>query len=845
MAQRQGQQHSSGAGDRSVGSQGHNSWFEAEGRVRTGQQPLLAIVVMMIAVCAAILAFAHSTRVQSRCTRNPVAWWRRTFLLLLLLFSCCVAASPTQHNNEPAVAQLPAGLINFQDPATQASAVAELQELRSQPFNADALASQFAHGIDEHLPHGQRHAPASSEYWTDPETKLVHHRLPHLSDAQFQQLVAVTRQYAATTTAYTLEQVTGYTGEAPPMSIDLGDVKRVFAPPRRNYSPAELDIMQSKVEELIRAGHVVHLESSNFACNVVLAAKRAPDGTWSDKRFCVNFIPVNKHTVLDNYGSHKAETLLHTVARKAYLTALDMRSGFHQILMLPEDVCKTAFWYVRKNLPPVLMAYNCMPFGLKNASAKFQRVMDFELQKHGLTEFAYAYIDDLIIASDTWEEHVEHVRRVMEMLQSCGLKIHPSKSIFGSDVLEYLGHNVVGKHGITMNEAKVASLKALPTPSNLTELRSVLGFMSYYRHFIPGFSSIAEPLIQLMRKNVPFVWGPEQVQAFDVLRKVMSQPGLVLRPVDPNKELILHTDWSVRGIGAVLGQVNDEGKEYLCACVSRSLNKHERNYPSYKGELLALTWAVKMFRQHLHGVHFKLVTDHRPLLWLMETRDLSGQYARWQMLLQEHSFTVMHRAGLKHQNADALSRFPDPQTEDHETGTQLDPEVVAVLRRPGLCLAIRAGDAGSAAGSPAHADVPGVLPQDGDFIDAFCPSFTSLIGPGSVFPDPVYYSYQVMHQSSDCSHADQEEESPEKPILQGKSNRKTKHKSQQAPKPDEGTELGDQAQQHQAMCEVARACIMKSMVHVKDQLRSAVQAAAKELEGPKGIDLALNEHDYW
>ena len=643
------------------------------------------------------------------------------------------------------------GAVDYAEPAQREAAKAELEQLRQQPFNPRQLARQFAHGIDSMLPHGQRTAPATDEYWTDPVTKLVHHRLPHLTEQQFQGLVDVTRQFAGTAVAYSLSEVTGYTGEAPPMRIDVGDTQRIFAPPRRNYSPAELDIMERKVEELSAAGHVKHIPSSNFACNVVLAAKRAPDGTWSDQRFCVNFIPVNKHTVLDNYGSHKADALLQHAARKRYLTALDLRSGFHQIHMHPDDVCKTAFWYVRKALPPILMAYTRMPFGLKNASAKFQRVMDFELQKHGLTEFAFAYIDDLIIASDTWEEHVEHVRRVLQMLQSCGLKIHPSKSIFGSDVLEYLGHNVLAGKGITMNEAKVAALKSLPTPTNLLELRSVLGFMSYYRHFIPGFSSLVEPLVQLLRKDVPFVWGADQQQAYASLRELMSRPGLVLRPVDPNRELILHTDWSTRGIGAVLGQLDDEGREYLCGCISRSLNKHERNYPAYKGELLALTWAVQSFRTNLHGVRFKLVTDHRPLTWLMSARDLNGQYARWQMMLQEYDFVVQHRPGLQHQNADALSRFPDPHTRDGSTGTQLDPEEhIESGERPGLCLAMRAAPAA------VHSA------EQRDSIDAFCPSFGALLGAGSAHPDPVYYAHQVMQERPRLA-ADEDESAPPAP----------------------------------------------------------------------------------
>jgi hypothetical protein len=158
-------------------------------------------------------------------------------------------------------------------------------------------------------------------------------------------------------------------------------------------------------------------------------------------------------------------------------------------------------------------------------------------------------------------------------------------------------------------------------------------------------------MTKLLHKDQPWDWGSEQQHAYRHLKRKMTEPGLVLRPIHPDRELILHTDWSNLGIGAVLGQKDEDGLEYLCGCASRSLNKHEKQYPSYKGELLALTWAVRSFRTHLHGTKFRLITDHQPLTWLMRAHDLTGQYSRWQMLLQEYDFVIQHRPGLKHQNA--------------------------------------------------------------------------------------------------------------------------------------------------------------------------------------------------
>jgi site-specific DNA-cytosine methylase len=564
------------------------------------------------------------------------------------------------------------GFVNYQAAEVQAQQKAELAQLKMQPYDPDALAKRFAHSIESHLPDGVRSKPDPSEYWKDPETKLTLHKLPHLTDEQFHELVKVTRKHADGVVAYTLQQITGYQGHEPPLVIELDTNKPIFQPPRRNYSSAELDICDEKCLDLIASGVVRELKHSNYACNAVLAAKRAPDGTWSDKRFCINFIPINKHTELDRYGSHRAEDLFQRVVKAKYLTALDLRSGFHQIPIAEEDIPKAAFWWVsNKNQPPKLLAYQRMPFGLKNAPAKFQRVMDTELRMAGCSDFAFAYIDDLLIASNTWEEHVVHVDRVLQMLRDCNLRIHPDKSVFGTNIVEYLGHNVVGEHGITMNEAKVEAIKVLPNPTNVSELRSILGFLSYYRHFIPGFSSLAAPMTRLLHKDQPWNWDADAQAAYRRLKELMTEPGRVLRPINKDRPLILHTDWSNHGIGAVLGQVDDDGLEYLCACASRSLNKHEKNYPSYKGELLALAWAVRSFRTHLHGTKFKLVTDHQPLTWLMKAQDLTGQYSRWQMLVQEYDFEICHRAGDKHQNADVLSRFPRASTEDF-TGARMD-----------------------------------------------------------------------------------------------------------------------------------------------------------------------------
>ena len=610
--------------------------------------------------------------------------------LVLLLLPIHVIALPNVNPGFRRVMSA-AGEVTFMSAENMARAKEELEKLKAQPHDSGRLAQQFSHDINSHLPDGIQSSADPSRYEKDDDSKLVMDRVPGVTDDQFNSMRSMLRGLAPDVVAYTLDDITGYNGTEPPMEIPLDTTAPIFCPPRRNWSPAELEVIDQKCTELLDTKICMKLSTSNYACNPVLAIKRAPDGTWSDKRFCVNFIPINRHTELDRYGSHRADELFQRVVTAKFLTALDLRSGFHQIPMAPDSIAKTAFWYVTqgKQQPPQLLAYTRMPFGLKNAPAKFQRVVDAKLLRSKCTEFAFAYIDDLLIASDTYEEHVEHVRQTLTALKEANLMIHPDKSVFGTNIIEYLGHNVVGTHGITMNEAKVAAIKTLPAPTNLGELRSILGFLAYYRHFIPGFSSIVAPMNNLLKKGVPWNWGEAQQAAYTNLKQLMTEPGKVLRPIDPNRQLILHTDWSVHGIGAVLGQLDDDGHEYLCACISRSLNKHERNYPSYKGELLALAWAVRMFCHHLFGTEFQLVTDHQPLLWIMKAKDLNGQYARWQLMLQEYDFNIVHRAGIKHTNADVLSRFP--QASDRDTsGARLDgnlARIVAVMtaRSPLRC----------------------------------------------------------------------------------------------------------------------------------------------------------------
>ena len=493
--------------------------------------------------------------------------------------------------------------------------------------------------------------------------------------AQLQQTV---RDRKASAFAYSMEELPGYSGELGAFKLDLTTDGNVIQSPRR-YSPKEQEIIRTKTDELLKPGICKEWTGpTRVAVNPVIAAKRDEStGLWTAARMAQDYRPVNKVTAPDKYGLHRPEEIFQRVGRARFFSKLDMRQGFLQIPIAEEDQGKTAFWCGNR-----LIAYTRMPYGLKNASAAFQRRMDHELRRAGVDHYAVSFIDDVLIATDTAEEHVIAVAKVLDALSACGLRAHPDKSIFGADVIEYLGHNL-STFGISPHHAKVSAILALPPPKNVSELRTQLGFINYYRCYIPRMSELAAPLNELLKAGVPWRWGIEQEEAHRTIKEVFTQPNVVLKRIDYSKQLILHTDFSNKGIAAVLGQLDDTGREYMCACISRSLNKHEANYSSYKGEMLAVVWAVKMLRHHLIGsdTPFKLVTDHQPLLYLMSSEGLTGQYARFALVLQEYNFTIEHRPGVKHQNADGLSRNPIPSSADG-SGARLDEDDGTDTRPP-------------------------------------------------------------------------------------------------------------------------------------------------------------------
>ena len=320
--------------------------------------------------------------------------------------------------------------------------------------------------------------------------------------------------------------------------------------------------------------------------------------------------------------------------------------------MKDEDRPKTAF-----RTRSGLYEYVVMPFGLSNAPSTFERCM--ELAMKGLQwKTLLVYLDDLIIFSRTFDEHMTHLDEVLHRLSRAGLKLKPSKcALFQSEVI-YLGH-IVTTDGVKPNPEKVRAVAEWPTPTNVGAVRSFLGLCSYYRKFIQGFATISRPLIHLLASGVQFEWSTECELAFSELKSALTCDKVMAYPCYTGT-FILDTDASAFGIGATLSQVqvtpaNGRTEERPIAYASRTLTKTQRRYCVTRRELLAVVTFVHHFRHYLLGQKFTIRTDHSSLRWLMSVREPTDQMARWLEMLSQFNFQMEYRAGKSHSIADALS----------------------------------------------------------------------------------------------------------------------------------------------------------------------------------------------
>ena len=441
-------------------------------------------------------------------------------------------------------------------------------------------------------------------------------------------------------------------------SIHTGDAQPIRQPVRRVPLCQRQEIQDLLTE--MQAKDVIQPSRSPWASPVVLVQKK--DGSTC---FCINYRKLNSVTRKDVYPIPRIDDTLDTLAGSQWFSTLDMVSGYWQVEVGVEDREKTAFCTLNG-----LFEFKVMPFGLCNGPATFQRLMDLVLAGLQMSH-CLVYVDDVIVMGRSFQEHLHNLRQVFERLREAGLTLKPSKCAFFQTEVFYLGH-IISRKGVSTDPAKIDKVVRWPTPKSAKDAQQFLGLAGYYRRFVRDFATIAKPLHRLTEKTTQFEWTTECHEAFQTLcQRLCSAPILAF----PNfsKPFILDTDASNTGLGGVLSQLDETGNEHVIAYASRTLSKAERRYCVTRRELLAVVTFTQHFRPYLLGRQFTLRTDHGSLTWLQSFKEPEGQLARWLEKLQEYQFTIVHRQGRKHTNADALSRLPCTQCgrESHQVAESL------------------------------------------------------------------------------------------------------------------------------------------------------------------------------
>ena len=444
-------------------------------------------------------------------------------------------------------------------------------------------------------------------------------------------------------------------------------------------SQRENDAIKKWIDDQLAQGFI--RRSSSQTCAPVIVIKKPSGGL----RVCVDYRALNAITVKNRYPIPNIRETLGRVAGKRYYIKLDVIAAFNQIRVAEGHEWMTAF-NTRFGQYESLV----MPFGLCNAPATFQAYVNKELHQF-LDEFVSVYLDDVLIFSDSLEDHIEHVNKVITKLQAAGLPIDIHKSEFHVHETKYLGL-IIGTEGIKMDPSKIRAISEWETPRKLEDVQAFVGFANFYRQFIFKYSKLAAPLTDLTRngpdgKKPAFNWTEEAQQAFDALKSAFIEEPILVH-FDAERETMVETDASDNVVACVASQKHNilawDGSQRTVwkpvAYFSKKMSPAERNYDIYDKELLAIVKSFDELRPELsmateqNPTH--VVTDHKNLEYFMTTKRLNSRQARWSEKLSEFCFQITFRPGRLNERADALTR----RTQDHPTENTLAHRDVVLIK---------------------------------------------------------------------------------------------------------------------------------------------------------------------
>lgn len=408
-----------------------------------------------------------------------------------------------------------------------------------------------------------------------------------------------------------------------------------------------------QIDDMLKQG-IIRESNSPYNSPLWIVPKKVDNSGERKWRVVIDYRKLNEITVDDKFPIPNIEDILDKLGRAQYFTTIDLAKGFHQILVKEEDRLKTAF-----STPYGHYEYIRMPFGLKNAPATFQRLINKVL--YGLiNRVCVVYMDDILVFSTSMQEHVSNIRMVFDRLREARLRIQINKCNFFSKETLYLGH-ILTPGGVRPNPAKVDVILNLSLPKTVKGIKSFLGMTGYYRKFIRDYSRVVYPMIRYLKKGVKLdINDPNYINAFEKMKAIITEAPVLKYP-DFRRPFQLITDASSISLGAVLQQ---DGHPISFA--SRTLNDHERNYSATEKELLAIVWATTYYRPYLYGVKFEILSDHQPLRWLFvksQSRDLNPRLYRWMVKLSEFNVIVNYIRGKDNLVADFLSRMDNASAE--------------------------------------------------------------------------------------------------------------------------------------------------------------------------------------
>lgn len=424
--------------------------------------------------------------------------------------------------------------------------------------------------------------------------------------------------------------------------VELTDYTPIRLQPYR-MSPEKKAIVRKEVDFLLQHG-LIRPSQGSWCSPCLLVPK--PDGSW---RLCTDYRQLNKVTIVDAYPLPLLEDCIDELGNAKYVSKFDLSRGYYQIPLTERAKQLTAFV-----TPEGVFEYQVLPFGLRNAPATFQRLMNSLLAK---VPNCRAYLDDIVLFDSNWADHIARLRQLFAILKRANLTLNAKKCHFGQGTVTYLGYEV-GQGKVLPRQDKINAILEYPVLKSKKDVQRFIGMCAYYRRFCQNFSSVATPLTDLLRKAVKFKWSSDCAEAFKNLKLILASAPVLASPRF-DRPFKIHVDASDSGAGAVLLQTGDDQVEHPVYYYSVKFDKAQRNYSVVEKEALALVLTCKKFEVYLTGNIVEVYTDHNPLVFLTQMKGKNKRILRWALYLQDFNLSITHLPGRLNVIADALSRLPE------------------------------------------------------------------------------------------------------------------------------------------------------------------------------------------